>query len=146
MDTAERPRVLEVAKPDCVADDLDGEVVVLNLVTGVYFSLRNLAASVWRDLAVGHSVGSLISGIGRIDERIAGETATLIDSLEQIGVMRPASPRPIETELESIALVRRGETRLTFESFEDMKELVLSSPAHIHGPDDRMGWQDADKT
>ena len=146
MDTAVHLRVLEVAKPDCVADDLDGEIVVLNLVSGVYFSLRNLAAAVWRDLAAGHSVGSLISGIGRVDERIAEATATLIDNFEQTGIMRQASPRPVETEPESIALVRTGEARLTIETFEDMKELVLSSPVHIYDADDQMGWQDADRT
>jgi hypothetical protein len=146
MYTAIHLRVLEVAKPDCVADDLDGEIVVLNLVSGVYFSLRNLAAAVWRDLAAGHSVGSLISGIGRVDERLAEATATLIDNFEQTGIMRQASPRPVETEPESIALVRTGEARLTIESFEDMKELVLSSPVHIHDADEQMGWQDADRT
>jgi hypothetical protein len=146
MDTAVHLRVLEVAKPDCVADDLDGEIVVLNLVSGVYFSLRNLAAAVWRDLAAGHSVGSLISGIGRVDERIAEATATLIDNFEQTGIMRQASPRPVETEPESIALVRTGEARLAIESFEDMKELVLSSPVHIQDADEQMGWQDADRT
>ena len=144
--TAAHLRVLEVAKPDCVAEDLHDEIVVLNLVSGVYFSLRNLAAAVWRDLAAGHSVGSLISGIGRVDERIAEATATLIDNFEQTGIMRQASPRPVETEPESIALVRTGEARLTIESFEDMKELVLSSPVHIQDADEQMGWQDADRT
>jgi hypothetical protein len=145
MDTTVHLRVLEVAKPDCVADDLDGEIVVLNLVSGVYFSLRDLAAAVWRDLAAGHSVGSLISGIGRVDERIAEATATLIDNFEQTGIMRQANPRPVEMEPESITLVRTGETRLTIESFEDMKQLVLSSPVHIYDADEQMGWQDADR-
>ena len=77
MDTAVWGRldVLEVAKPDCVADDFGGEVVVLNLISGVYFSLRDLAAAVWRDLAAGHPVESLIAGISRIDEQIAESTA-----------------------------------------------------------------------
>jgi len=141
MDTAvwDRLKVFEVAKPDCVADDFDGEVVVLNLVSGVYFSLRDLAAAVWRDLAAGHSVGSLISGICRVDARIAAATVTLIDNFEQTGLMRQASPRPVETaEPESITLIRTGEARLTVESFEDMKDLILSDP--IHDADERMGW------
>ena len=138
MDTAERSHALEVAKPDCVADDFDGEVVVLNLVSGVYFSLRDLAAAVWRDLAAGHSVGALISGVGRFDERVAAATATLIDNFEQTGLMRRASPRPVEAEPESIALLRTGEARLTIESFEDMKDLILSDP--IHDADEQMGW------
>src|ERR1700746_1189878 len=118
MDAAVRDlQALEVAKPDCVADDFDGEIVVLNLVSGVYFSLRDLAAAVWRDLAAGHSVGSLISGIGRTDELLAAAQARLIDTFEQTGLMRSASPRHVETvEPESIALVRAGEARLTIES------------------------------
>jgi hypothetical protein len=138
--------VLEVAKPDCVAEDLHDEIVVLNLVSGVYFSLRNLAAAVWRDLAAGHSAGSLISGISRVDERIGVATAELIDKFEQTGIMRQVSPRPVETEPESLASVRMGEARLTIESFDDMKELVLSSPVHIYDTDDQMGWQDANRT
>jgi hypothetical protein len=141
MDTALRDRlnVLEVAKPDCVADDFDNEVVVLNLVSGIYFSLRDLAAAVWRDLSAGHSVGSLISGISRVDEQVATTTAALIEKFEQTGLMRRASPRPLETdEPESVALVRMGEARLTVESFEDMKDLILSDP--IHDADEKMGW------
>lgn len=146
MDTAVRDRqALEVAKPDCVADDFGGEIVVLNLVSGVYFSLRDLAAAVWRDLAAGHSVGSVISGIGGVDERIAAATTALIDNFEQTGLMRQASPRAVETEPESIALVRTGEARLTIESFEDMKDLVLSSPVHIYDADQQMGWPDANR-
>ena len=131
--------VLEVASPDCVADDFDGEVVVLNVVSGVYFSLRDLAAAVWRDLAAGHSVGSLISGIGRTDELLAAATARLIDKFEQSGLMRSASPRRLETvEPESVALVRAGETMLSIDTFEDLKDLILSDP--IHDADTQLGW------
>jgi len=150
MDTAvpDRLNVLEVAKPDCVADDFDDEIVVLNLATGVYFSLRHLAAAVWRDLAAGHSVPSLISGIGRMDERAAAATAAVVEHFEQNGLMRPGSSRPVDTvEPESIALINTGEARLTIETFEDMKDLILSDP--IHDSDESMGWpavQHADKT
>jgi hypothetical protein len=141
MDTVvgDRLNVLEVAKPDCVADNFDDEVVVLNLVSGVYFSLRDLAAAVWRDLVAGHSVDSLISGMSRVDEGIAAATAALIDQFEQTGLLRQASPRrPESDEPESVALVRTGEARLTIESFEDMKDLILSDP--IHDADEKMGW------
>jgi len=144
----DRLNVLEVAKPDCIADNFGDEVVVLNLVSGVYFSLRDLAAAVWRDLAAGHPVGSLISSIDRVDGGIAEATVKLIDNFERAGLMRRASPRPVETvEPESMALVHRGEARLTIESFEDMKDLILSDP--IHDVDDQIGWpapRDPDKT
>jgi hypothetical protein len=147
MDTAVRERinVLELSKPDCVADDFGGEVVVLNLVSGVYFSLRDLAAAVWRDLAAGHPPELLVDGINRVDERIAEATATLIDDFERAGLMRRGSPRPVEmTAPESIAVLRAGEARLTFECFEDMKDLILSDP--IHDSDDQMGWPTLQRT
>ena len=149
MDTMEpavrdRMRVLEIAKPDCVADDFGGEVVVLNIATGVYFSLTDLAAEVWRDLAAGHPVDSLLAGINRVDERIAEATATLIDDFERAGLMRRSS-RPLATTLpESIALVRKGEARLTIEAFEDMKDLILSDP--IHDVDDQAAWPTLQRT
>ena len=55
---------LEIATPRCVADDFAGEIVALNLDTGFYFSLRGLAAAVWRDLAAHNSVGEIVSDIG----------------------------------------------------------------------------------
>jgi hypothetical protein len=132
-------------KADCVADDFGGEVVVLNLVSGVYFSLRDLAAAVWRDLAAGHPPELLVDGINRVDERIAEATATLIDDFERAGLMRRGSPRPVEmTAPESIAVLRAGEARLTFECFEDMKDLILSDP--IHDSDDQMGWPTLQRT
>jgi hypothetical protein len=111
----------------------------MNVVSGVYLSLRDLAAAVWRDLAAGHSVGSLISGIGRTDELLAAATARLIDKFEQSGLMRSASPRRLETvEPESVALVRAGETMLSIDTFEDLKDLILSDP--IHDADTQLGW------
>jgi hypothetical protein len=139
MAVRDRHKVLEVAKPDCVADDFGGEVVVLNLVSGVYFSLRHLAAAVWRDLVAGHSVGSLVAEIHRIDEEIAAATATFIDGFEQMGLMRQGSLRLVETsEPEAISLILAGETNLSIESFEDMQDLILSDP--IHHADDQQGW------
>ena len=131
--------VLEVAAPDCVADDFGGEIVVLNANTGVYFSLTDLAAAVWRDLAAGHAVGSIISGIARVDAGVADAVATFINSLQQAELMRPTSRGRTEALApESVVLVGRGETKLTMQSFEDMKDLILADP--IHDVDDQLGW------
>ena len=130
---------LEVATPDCVADDFGGEIVVLNSSTGVYFSLTDLAAAVWRDLAAGYPVESIIGGISRVDGQIAEAVATFINGLQQAELMRLTNRRPLERLApESVALVNNGETRLTMQSFEDMKDLILADP--IHDVDDQLGW------
>ena len=65
-----RGRALEVAAPDCIADNFDGEVVVLNIASGVYFSLRDLAGAVWRDLESGHLPSDLVAEIGAVDAQL----------------------------------------------------------------------------
>jgi hypothetical protein len=134
-----RARALEVAGPECIAEDFGGEVVVLNGATGVYYSLTDLAAGVWRDLMAGHSVESLLSAISRADERASQATIDFIDSLEEAGLLRQSDPRaPSTAAPESVALVSAGETKLTIQSFEDLSELILADP--IHDVDGEFGW------
>lgn len=130
---------LEVAGPDCVAEDFAGEVVILNSASGVYYSLTDLAAGVWRDLMAGHSVESLLSAVSRVDEQASQATTDFIRGLETAGLLRRTSPRaPSTLALESVALVSAGETKLTIQSFDDMKDLILADP--IHDVDDEIGW------
>lgn len=130
---------LEVAKPDCVADDFGCEIVALNCATGMYFSLTDLAAAIWRDLAAGHSVQSIISELSSINGRVADATAKFVNDIERAGLMRRTNPHPVERAApESAALVSTGETRLTMQSFEDMKDLILADP--IHEADHQVGW------
>jgi hypothetical protein len=135
----------EIAEPDCVAEDFGDEVVVLNSATGVYFSLTDLAAGVWRDLMAGHSVNSLISGIGGVDKHASQATLDFIRNLEAAGLLRQRSaPVSIASSAKSIALATAGKTRLTIESFDDMKDLILADP--IHDVDEEIGWPTRPRT
>jgi hypothetical protein len=130
---------LELAEPDCIAEDFGGEVVVLNSASGVYYSLTDLAAAVWRDLLAGHSVASLLAAVRQLDPQAAQATTAFIRDLEASGILRPTQSRkPSAAASESAALVTAGETRLTMQSFDDMKDLILADP--IHDVDDEMGW------
>ena len=136
----ERRRALEVATPDCIADDFDGEVVVLNIASGVYFSLRDLAGAVWRDLASGHTPADLIAEIGAVDAQLGYRTREFIAQIEQHGLMRPrgASGSRATAAAECVALARDGNRRFLLETYEDMKDLILADP--IHDADEQMGW------
>jgi len=131
--------VLEIVA-DCVAEEFGGEIVVLNTASGVYFSIADLAAAVWRDLAAGQPIELVVGGISRVDEEIADEVVGFVGDLENAGLMRRKRSEPSLQlgEPESIALVRRGEARLTFQSFEDMRDLILADP--IHDAEEDKGW------
>jgi Coenzyme PQQ synthesis protein D (PqqD) len=133
-------RALEVATPDCIADDFDSEVVVLNIASGIYFSLRDLAGAVWRDLASGHLPSDLVAEIGAVDAQLRSRTREFIAQIEQHGLMRPREIGGTHPEgtAESVALARSGNRRLLLETYEDMKDLILADP--IHDADEQVGW------
>jgi len=131
---------LEVATPDCIADDFDGEVVVLNIASGVYFSLRDLAGAVWRDLASGHPPSDLVAEIGALDAQLGTRAREFIAQVEQHGLMRSRQAGGMHpaAAAESVALARDGNHRLVLETYEDMKDLILADP--IHDADAQAGW------
>ena len=137
---AEGCRALEVATPDCIADNFDGEVVVLNIASGVYFSLRDVAGAVWRDLASGHPPSDLVAEIGAVDAQLGARARELVAQIEQHGLMRPraAGGTHPATRAESADLARDGNRRLALETYEDMKDLILADP--IHDADEQAGW------
>ena len=132
-------RWLSIATPPCVADNFDGEIVALNLDTGVYFSLPHLAGAIWRDLNAGHPVDRIVADLTATDDRLGGEAATFINSLVSHGLLRESEEAPAELpEPEYRPLVERGARDLTFTAYDDMKDLVMTDP--IHDVEDTAGW------
>ena len=49
--------------PDVVAEDFNGEIVILNLANGHYFSLCGIACAIWSLLLAGHTPHSIVASI-----------------------------------------------------------------------------------
>ena len=68
--------------PDVVWRELDGEIVLLNVVTGLYYGLDDVGASVWRLL------GSTPVALETIRDRLVaeydGDAATIERDLRQL--------------------------------------------------------------
>jgi len=130
--------VLEIAAPHCVAQEFEGEVIALNLASGTYYSLRDLGAVLWRDLAAGHSVESLSAlAVGAL-----GGIQAVIDfaaAMEVQGLLRPASSPVVPVgEPRLGAALAMGISGVIFEAFEDMQSLFLLDP--VHEVDETRGW------
>ncbi len=131
--------VLEIAAPGCAAQEFEGEVVALNLSNGIYCSFRDLGAVLWRDLAAGHAVEAMAALLAPT----LGGTQAVEDFAARItaeGLMRPApgatSP---QVQPQVVAALAAGVApALTFEVFEDMKNLLLFDP--VHEVDEVKGW------
>ena len=130
---------LSTASPACVAENFDGEIVALNLDTGLYFSLPGLPGAIWRDLNAGHPAEMIVADLTEANETLGRDARALIDSLVFHGLLRASDePSLALAEPEYRALVARGETDLTFTAHDDMKDLVMTDP--IHDVDEEAGW------
>lgn len=127
---------LEISR-DCAAEDMGDEIVALNVDTGIYFSMRDLAVGLWRDLAAGFAIEDLA-------EQVRAATATdvafrrFVGQLVEHGLMRASDVRPVDTDRAAAAMLASGVRDITLEIFEDMKDLILSDP--IHDVDQAVGW------
>lgn len=130
--------ILEIAAPQSVAQDFDGEIVALNLTSGTYYSLRDLGAVVWRDLAAGHPVESLAA----IAADSLGGPQPVLDfaaKMSEEGLMRPAAANVVPVgEPQLVRALGGVAPALTFEVFLDMKTLLLLDP--VHEVDETQGW------
>jgi hypothetical protein len=131
-----------VNEPSVIHQAIDGELVVIHLDNGVYYSLDATGARIWAMLAAGQPVRSVIdsfSRVGVVDS--AGVTAAvtdLVDRLcaEELLVANGAAngtTQPIETDLDvsfSPPVLQR---------YDDLQDLLLLDPIHAV---DESGWPD----
>lgn len=134
-----RQTVLEIAAPHCVAQDFEGEIVALNLASGIYYSLRDFGAVLWRDLAAGHAVETL----AELASPHLGGPRPVLDFAANVttqGLMRPvaAAAAPAADPQIGAALAGGMAPALVFEVYEDMKSLILLDP--VHEVDETRGW------
>ncbi|MBT8215256.1 MAG: PqqD family protein [Acidimicrobiia bacterium] len=127
-DAAQR---LRANTPTIAAEEIDGEVVIVNFDTGHYFSLRSTAAEIWRLL----EAGFLSTEVAELYANGEPESVRrFVGSLLDANLMVAESPNghPSRPEVEV------GEfSEPVLERFEEMSDMLLYDP--IHDVDDT-GW------
>jgi hypothetical protein len=126
--------VLEVAVPHCAAEDMGDEIVALNVDTGVYFSMRERAVGIWRDLAGGAPVSAIYEAANGSE----AEVRRFVGQLVEHGLMREAQAKTARIDGAVATLPHPADGKIIFEVFEDMKDLILSDP--LHDSDPAIGW------
>ena len=121
--------------PDVVAEDFDGQVVILNLANGHYFSLEGCAGDIWALLSEGHTPASILASINNGEPAIHDDSVTFLNTVMDLELLRPndaagPNPAPIATAW------RKDPPRL--EIYKDLAELIYADP--IHDVDDQAGW------
>ena len=144
----------EPAGSDIVSEEIDGEVIIVNLRNGNYYSLSQSATVIWAGIQehatlerLQHHLQRRYSGeIGCMDR----DLAELIQALEteQLIALRPAAEAPAAVEARAAAAEPTGDREAyrppLFERFTDMGDLLLLDP--VHEAEDEKGWPHAKET
>ncbi|HEY9854073.1 MAG TPA: PqqD family protein [Leptolyngbyaceae cyanobacterium] len=141
-----------VNAPKVVHETIDGEVVLVNLEKGDYFSLVKAGADIWNGLTRGLSRGEV--GL-KIIQRYEGDRETIektvndfIEQLQKEELIVVDTGNEISNNNISSAQTQAipNAEKLPFEppslqKYTDMEELLALDP--IHEVDEQMGWPSA---
>lgn len=122
-----------VNTPAVAAKVIDGEAIIMNLSTGMYYSMDGAGAALWEWLERGHSVGEMVDALaGRYDVPISqahADVARLLDQAAQEGLVSVASAGSAIPEMTSVP----AQPRLPYHPpalvrYSDMAELLALDP------------------
>ena len=111
----------EVNKPDVVDESVDGEVLIVHLGTGAYYSSRGAGDAAWQLLAAGSTVAETSAAMGAS----AGSLETFVAHLLAEGLIRERT-KPVE----HIAGIQPVTGEPVLEKYTDMQELLVLDPIH----------------
>lgn len=131
----------QVNKPSIVNDVIDGEVVMINLDTGSYYSADAAGATIWEALAVGTSFTGIVDFVqsrfeGRREE-IEAAVRRFLDRLLDEKLVVPAAASPSNPALPSATVTKKPFSEPKLDRYDDMKDLLLADPIHDVG---ESGW------
>ncbi len=120
--------------PDVVAEDFDGEIVILNLANGHYYALQGIAQRIWPLLLEGHTPESILASIAARRTELAGDATAFIARLVELDLLVAAAPKSAAGALEESW---QGEAP-AIEVYDDLAELIFADP--VHDVDEQAGW------
>jgi hypothetical protein len=143
-------RKFRVNSPRVMHETIEGEVILIDLTTGSYYSLRAAGAAVWH--AIEH--GADEDGIGDAvelryegsSEEIRSAVGSLLGELAAEGLIEPADANEVsDARTASTAPPSGANGRTPFEvpvleKHTDMQDLILLDPVHEV---DQRGWPHA---
>lgn len=124
-----------------ISDVFGEEVVLVNLETGVYFSLRATATQVWIRLQNNYSISEIVTDLQQTYNVNQDELVQHVGVFVQQLIDKQLIKVSDASEKQSIAISTLAE-KLAFsapvlEVFSDMQEILLLDPVHDV---DKAGW------
>jgi hypothetical protein len=137
-------QTVRVNHPQVVCETIDGEVVIIHLETGCYYSLSKTGAAIWSCIERQLDPQALVQ---EIRQTYSGEPATVsglvlefLDLLksEDLIVYSPVTLADLDSASVSPPADQPSFEKPVLEKFSDMEDLLLLDP--IHEVDVEAGW------
>jgi hypothetical protein len=134
-------RRYELNAPSVIGEAVDGEVMVMNLRDGIYYSVAGDGATVWPALIGGVPIDDIAaaaaSGAQVPIERVRADLEAFVARLCDEGVLRPAESGAASPGAPP-RFAGAGDYRgFAFERFDDMRAMLILDPVHEVG---EFGW------
>ncbi len=136
--------VYRINTPQVISENIEGEVVIANLQTGIYYSMQRVGADVWPLFENGVSREDLLktavetySGNVSEIEAALGEFVTKLLAERLIVEVRGLQSQPSEEGHRANGTNLRPFEKPVLDSYNDMKDLLLLDPIHDV---DETGW------
>jgi Coenzyme PQQ synthesis protein D (PqqD) len=133
-----------VNSPNVIHETIEGEVILIDLKTGTYYSLRDAGAAVWQAIQNGAGeegiAAELRSRYDASDEQVHEAVRQLLAELEREGLVRAEEGEavpPARPSASDNGAVRRPFAAPVLEKHTDMQDLILLDPVHEVGAE---GW------
>lgn len=122
-----------------VHETIDGEVIIIQLERGNYYSLSGTGEEIWRMLGEGLSREQIVARLEGSYSSANGEIAAAVDALygqllEEELVLTRDGPAPVRVAVSSNGGSPDGDARpfaaATLEKYTDMQDYLLIDPIH----------------
>jgi hypothetical protein len=125
--------------PAVIGEAIDGEVMVINLVSGIYYNLTGTAASAWPLLAAGLPVHGIVAmlkdacGVSAVT--LGSDFSAFVDALAAESIVRAADDAVEPSPVPPVAAAPY--TGFAVNRYDDMRALLVVDPVHEVGD---FGW------
>ncbi len=123
---------VRVNEPQVTAKVMDGEAIIIDLSTGIYYSLGGVGGLIWSGIEAGHNGGGIVDTILARHE-VSRETAlsdfgTLVGELQAANLVVPADGDAEASQAPDGTASKSPYEPPSLQRYEDMAELFALDP------------------
>lgn len=127
--------LFESKYPNIVYEESDAEIVVVNLIEGVYYFLTGTAAYTWMSLHAGQSISEISQSLASNDkdlESIHQDIESFVRQLLDLSLVEPVNQmrQTVDRQPAVTEYVMNEYLPPTLETYADLQDILLLDPVH----------------